>query len=230
MRKRALITGITGQDGSYLAELLLEQGYEVIGMVRRSSHAQLRAHRPHPGPGLPRGRRPPRRGLAHRDPARAPPGRGLQPGRPVLRPDVVDPARAHRRDDRARRDPRARRHPHRRSRDPLLPGVLVGDVRQGAGGPAERDDAVLPPQPVRGGQGLRPLDHRQLPGELRPARVVGDAVQPREPPPGPRVRDPQGEPRRGPDRGRASTTSSPSATSTPSATGASPATTCGPCG
>jgi GDPmannose 4,6-dehydratase len=35
--KRALITGISGQDGSYLAELLLEQGYEVVGMVRRSS-------------------------------------------------------------------------------------------------------------------------------------------------------------------------------------------------
>lgn len=35
--KRALITGITGQDGSYLAEFLLEQGYEVIGVVRRSS-------------------------------------------------------------------------------------------------------------------------------------------------------------------------------------------------
>jgi GDPmannose 4,6-dehydratase len=35
--KRALITGITGQDGSYLAEFLLERDYEVIGMVRRSS-------------------------------------------------------------------------------------------------------------------------------------------------------------------------------------------------
>ena len=35
--KRALITGITGQDGSYLAEFLLEQGYEVHGVVRRSS-------------------------------------------------------------------------------------------------------------------------------------------------------------------------------------------------
>jgi GDPmannose 4,6-dehydratase len=34
---RALITGITGQDGSYLAELLLDKGYEVIGMIRRSS-------------------------------------------------------------------------------------------------------------------------------------------------------------------------------------------------
>ncbi len=37
MAKTALITGITGQDGSYLAEFLLEQGYEVVGMVRRSS-------------------------------------------------------------------------------------------------------------------------------------------------------------------------------------------------
>jgi GDPmannose 4,6-dehydratase len=41
MRKRALITGITGQDGSYLAELLLEQGYEVVGAVRRSSAPNL---------------------------------------------------------------------------------------------------------------------------------------------------------------------------------------------
>ena len=37
MSKRALITGITGQDGSYLAELLLDQGYQVVGMVRRAS-------------------------------------------------------------------------------------------------------------------------------------------------------------------------------------------------
>ena len=37
MAKRALITGITGQDGSYLAELLLNEGYEVFGVVRRSS-------------------------------------------------------------------------------------------------------------------------------------------------------------------------------------------------
>src|SRR3954463_8689070 len=37
MAKRALITGITGQDGSYLAELLLDQGYSVTGVVRRSS-------------------------------------------------------------------------------------------------------------------------------------------------------------------------------------------------
>jgi GDPmannose 4,6-dehydratase len=39
--RTALITGITGQDGSYLAELLLEQGYKVIGMMRRSSVVNL---------------------------------------------------------------------------------------------------------------------------------------------------------------------------------------------
>jgi len=37
MNKKALITGITGQDGSFLAEFLLEKGYEVHGLMRRSS-------------------------------------------------------------------------------------------------------------------------------------------------------------------------------------------------
>jgi GDPmannose 4,6-dehydratase len=41
MAKRAVVTGITGQDGSYLAELLLEKGYEVTGVVRRSSSPNL---------------------------------------------------------------------------------------------------------------------------------------------------------------------------------------------
>ncbi len=55
--KKALITGITGQDGSYLAELLLEKGYEVHGVVRRSSsfntqridHIYVDPHTPGPG-------------------------------------------------------------------------------------------------------------------------------------------------------------------------------------
>ena len=41
MTKRAIITGITGQDGSYLAELLLSEGYEVVGAIRRSSAPSL---------------------------------------------------------------------------------------------------------------------------------------------------------------------------------------------
>ena len=41
MAKRAIITGITGQDGSYLTELLLEKGYEVTGIVRRLSASNM---------------------------------------------------------------------------------------------------------------------------------------------------------------------------------------------
>ena len=45
MTKKALITGITGQDGAYLSRLLLEKGYEVHGVVRRSSHLGVADHR-----------------------------------------------------------------------------------------------------------------------------------------------------------------------------------------
>jgi GDPmannose 4,6-dehydratase len=45
MTKRALITGITGQDGAYLAQLLLAKGYDVHGAVRRSSHGGVADHR-----------------------------------------------------------------------------------------------------------------------------------------------------------------------------------------
>ncbi|WP_029006497.1 GDP-mannose 4,6-dehydratase [Azorhizobium doebereinerae] len=45
MTKRALVTGVTGQDGAYLSQLLLEKGYEVYGVVRRSSHFGVADHR-----------------------------------------------------------------------------------------------------------------------------------------------------------------------------------------
>ena len=44
MNNVALITGITGQDGSYLAEFLLEKGYEVHGLVRRHSISNTRTY------------------------------------------------------------------------------------------------------------------------------------------------------------------------------------------
>ena len=47
MTKRALITGIAGQDGSYLSEYLLSLGYEVHGMIRRHSVAENQNHRLH---------------------------------------------------------------------------------------------------------------------------------------------------------------------------------------
>lgn len=43
--KCAVITGITGQDSAYLAQLLLDQGYRVVGVVRRSSHYGVATHR-----------------------------------------------------------------------------------------------------------------------------------------------------------------------------------------
>jgi len=43
--KKALITGITGQDGAYLSQLLIEKGYEVHGVIRRSSHRGVEDHR-----------------------------------------------------------------------------------------------------------------------------------------------------------------------------------------
>jgi GDPmannose 4,6-dehydratase len=45
MTKRALVTGVTGQDGAYLSQFLLEKGYEVHGVVRRSSHRGVEDHR-----------------------------------------------------------------------------------------------------------------------------------------------------------------------------------------
>jgi len=49
MRKKALITGVTGQDGALLAELLLAKGYEVHGVKRRSSSSTARHRSPVPG-------------------------------------------------------------------------------------------------------------------------------------------------------------------------------------
>jgi GDPmannose 4,6-dehydratase len=45
LTKRALVTGVTGQDGAYLSQFLLEKGYEVHGVVRRSSHRGVEDHR-----------------------------------------------------------------------------------------------------------------------------------------------------------------------------------------
>ena len=81
--KRALITGITGQDGSYLAELLLEKGYEVHGIIRRSASFNTDRHRPHlPGPP----RRGPRLTLHYGDLTDA---ESPATGHPEVKPDEV---------------------------------------------------------------------------------------------------------------------------------------------
>jgi len=162
MTKRALITGITGQDGSYLAEFLLGQGYEVAGMVRRSSVARyerlaaiqdrvtllqgdlldpvslvdvLRTWRPQE--------------VYNRSAELT-----AKPGGAVLRAHVLEPADAHRGVQRPGRDLSAGRYSDGRPRDAVLPGVQQRDVWQGARGAAVRDDAVLPPQPLWRGQSV----------------------------------------------------------------------------
>ena len=164
--KTALVTGITGQDGSYLAELLLAKGYEVHGLIRRAStfnterlddiyqdphdaDVRLRLHY----------------GDLHD-------GVGLINLMPRIQPDEVYHLGAQSHVEVSFEMPdytgdvtglgtirlleaiRASRH-----RDALLPGLVLGDVRRDAPA-AERDDAVPPAHALRCGQGLRLLGRR----------------------------------------------------------------------
>ena len=193
----ALITGITGQDGSYLAELLLAKGYRVVGIVRRSSTTPYEriAHLVD------------RVELVSADlldqtslidvVADRKPRRDLQPRGAELRADVVDAAGAHRRVHRARRDAHARGDEEggarrRASTRPARARCSARCVET----PQRETTPFYPRSPVRRRQGLRPLDHRELPRELRAVRGVRDPVQPREPAARPRVRDAQGHRRR----------------------------------
>ena len=132
------------------------------------------------------------------------PDRGLQPRRPVVRADVVQPAGAHRRDHRARRHPAARRHPHRRPVDPLLPGQLERDVRQGAGGARRRRRRRSTP--------ARPTASPRSTGTGSPSTTASPTTStPRSgilfnhesPRRGLEFLPAQGQPRRGPDQARA---------------------------
>ena len=178
-RTRALITGITGQDGSYLAEFLLEKGYEVHGLVRRASTESFqRLSRIRDRITLHSGDLLDQRSLVD-----------------VLResePDEVYNLAAMSFVAASWTQPTltaeftgvgvTRMLEALREvcpRGPLLSGVLERDVRQGPRGAAERAHAVLSAQPLRGREGLRPLHHRQLPRELRPLRLLGDSLQPR---------------------------------------------------
>ena len=233
--KTALITGITGQDGAYLAEFLLDKGYEVHGIKRRTSlfntdridHLYQDPHE----------QRPP----LH--PALRRPDRLVQPG-------PHHPAGAARRD----LQPRARRATWRcRFEEPeytansdalgtlrMLEAIRIlglekktrfyqastsRAVRPGAGNAAEGDHAVLPALALRRGQALRLLDHGQLPRGLRHVRLQRHPVQPRVA----RCAARPSSRARSPARWRASSsacrTACTSATSTRSATGATPGTT-----
>ena len=230
MTRTALITGITGQDGSYLAELLLEKGYEVIGLHRRSSTVTFER-------------------ISH-----------LTDRLTLVPADLLDEASMIRvlRDHRPTEvyNLAAQSFVQTSFAQPVLTGevtalgvtrlldaILLTDpaIRFYQASSSEMFGKVVevpqtertpfyPAQPVRGGQGVRPLDHGQLPGELRPARQLGDPVQSREPAPRPRVRDSQGDASARPPSSWGCRRRCRSATWTPSGTGASPPTTYGPCG
>ena len=230
MAKRALITGITGQDGSYLAELLLEKGYEVFGMVRRSS-----------APNLWR--------IEHLlDRVTLKPA-DLLDQLSIIR--LIDEVRPHELYNLAAMSfvPASWDQPMLtgefnsqgvtrvldaiRQVDPTIrfyqasSSEMFGKVREV---PQTGDHAVLSAQPVRGLEGVRPLHHRQLPRELQPLCRVRHALQPRVAPPRPGVRHPQGDRLRRPASSWGSPTSCRSATCRPIATGDLPATTCARCG
>ncbi len=158
---RALITGITGQDGSYLAELLLGKGYEVHGLIRRASPFNTgridHLYRdPHDEAA--------RLFLHYGDLAD---GARLVTLMHEIHPDEVYNLGAqshvrvsfdepeHTGDTTASgHDAPARGGADVRRRLPLLPGVQLGDVRRGPAA-AGRVDALPPALPVRRGQGLR---------------------------------------------------------------------------
>ena len=148
MTKRALITGITGQDGSYLAEFLLNKGYEVHGIIRRASTFNTRRidHLyvdPHvAGVSLFIALRRTRRRIsnvriAFEDTA----GRGVPSGGAVAREGEFRRARIHLGHNRFGHDPVAGGDPADRSAVSLLSGVQFRDVRFLATSP-ERGDAV----------------------------------------------------------------------------------------
>ena len=154
--RRALITGVTGQDGSYLAELLLDKGYEVWGVVRRSSTMERARidHLHHPGADNRE-----RFKLVYGDLGDA---SSLFRIVEDVQPDEVynlGAAESHVRVSfRRRRNTPAdvvghgnvaaapRDHPAHRADRPegaLLPGLLVGDVREGARKTPQRETTPL---------------------------------------------------------------------------------------
>src|SRR4051812_28362593 len=177
--KCALITGITGQDGSYLAELLLEKGYEVHGMVRRASTEKFeRVEHLRDKVTLHQGDLLDQRSLVDALRAARPDEIYNLAAMSFVGGGVVDSADADRGVHGGRRDADPRSDARGLPRRSLLPGFELGDVRKGPPDAAERGDAVLPALALRGGEGLRSLHHGELPRIVRPGTLLRDPLQP----------------------------------------------------
>ena len=205
--KRALITGVTGQDGAYLSDLLLEKGYEVYGMLRRSSSADVVDAR--------------LRWLGIEKRIKFIDGNltdlsGLMRMMKEVKPDEVY-------------NLAAQSFVKSSWQQPLLTGTVTGlgaanmleavrlecpEARFYQASSSEMYGLIQEPVQTEKtpfypalalcrGQALRPLDDRELPRKLRPARLERHPVQPRIAAARHRVRDPQGHRRRRPHQARA---------------------------
>ena len=231
--KRACITGITGQDGSYLAELLLEKGYEVHGLVRRSaledpSHRFSRIaayHRPHSSACGQPGEFPQPVHLHRPDSA----GRIVPPGGAEFRVVLVRGRLLHASDQHPRH---ALRFGVRAAMRAAVPGLfrrIERDVRQGRGSAAVGDDPVPSALALRHLESHRIRPGAKLPRSLRAVRLLGHSLQPRVAAAGIRVRHPQNHLLCRPDQSRRWQASFRWATSKRGATGDTPRTTCRRC-
>ncbi len=172
--KVALITGVTGQDGAYLAELLIAKGYVVHGVKRRASLINTERvdhlyHDPHT---------PDLRFFLHYGDVTDSTNlirliQEVKPTRSIISPRKAMCSSPSRRRNippcrRARHFAHPGSHSHSRHGEdmPLLSGLDLGALRQGAGRTAERDDAILSALALWRGETLCLLDHGELPRGL----------------------------------------------------------------
>ena len=236
--KKALITGVTGQDGSYLAELLLDKGYQVWGLVRRSSDSNTsRIRHLANGPAAASGRF----RLAHGNlgdsgslasrPGRGAARRGLQPRRAVRRPHLVRDPGGDQRVRRRRRGAAARGNPPARPRRALLPGLVVRDVRQGRSRRRRRETTPFHPRSPYAAAKVFAYhltrNYRESYGIFAVNGILFNHESPRR---GENFVTRKITPRRRAHQARARASGCGSATCRPSATGATPPTTSTPCG
>ena len=187
MTKTALITGITGQDGSYLAELLLEKGYRVCGMVRRSSTENFqRVEHLRDRIQLLQGDLLDQTSIASvLDQVRPDEVYNLAAmsfvptswQKPVLTAEFTAVGVTRVLDALRQVCPRARFYQASSSE-------MFGKVRE----TPQSEATPFHPQPLRRCQSLRPLHHGELPRELQPICVFGHSIQSRIAAPRPRVR------------------------------------------
>ena len=207
--KKALITGITGQDGSYLAELLLAKGYEVHGLMRRScSFSTGRIEHLYADPHASGAR-------LHLHYADLTDSSSLMSHLHAVKPDEVYNLGAQSHVKVSFEMPEFTADSVAMGTLRLLEAIrtadwpirfyqagsseMYGAVRES---PQTETHALQPAQPLRGGQGLRPPHDRRLPRRLRHPRQQRHPLQPRVAAAWRHLPDAQGHPRRGRHRGR----------------------------